>query len=263
MGFFLWFVYLHHDHYTCCQHPNVFVRVVPNYCKFIRSCWLRLRIFFLYICSVLDCYLLCGVFFFFFLCEQNCFQSNLNPKEFYFNVNFFFFLTVFVLHWLKISVVCCLQFQFNCWNTYLFFDTWQRVLVVRLWKPHKPERYSVFCFVLGFFFLVFFVVLPVLLWSFVFVCSRRKVWNVQYRKLQSMQAKNCGTLFSVYGICKCTGRNNLYFSNVLSLIWGKTVLQRPESLLTMQICLFMLHGWHMLSGTFMPSIHEAQKLNYV
>lgn len=63
----------------------------------------------------------------------------------------FFFLTVFVLHWLKISVVCCLQFQFNCWNPYLFFDTWQRVLVVRLWKPHKPECYSVFCFVLGFF----------------------------------------------------------------------------------------------------------------
>lgn len=102
----------------------------------------------MYICSVLDCYLLCE--FFCFLCEQNCFQSNLNPKEFYFNVNLFF-LTVFVLHWLKISVVCCLQFQFNCWNLYLFFDTWQRVLVVRLWKPHKPECYSVFCFVLDFF----------------------------------------------------------------------------------------------------------------
>lgn len=52
-------------------------------------------------------------------------------------------------------------------------------------------------------------------------CCHRKVWNVQYRILQSMQAKNCGTLFSVYGICKCTGRNYLYFSNVISLIWGK------------------------------------------
>lgn len=63
-----------------------------------------------------------------------------------------------------------------------------------------------------------------------FLCSHREVWNVQYRILQSMQAKNCGTLFSVYGICKCTGRNYLYFSNVISLIWGKTVLQLPESL---------------------------------
>lgn len=75
--FFLWFVYLHHDHYTCCQHPNVFVRVVPNYCKFIRSCWLRLRIF-LYICSVLDCYLLCGVFL--FSLWTKLFSVKLKPK---------------------------------------------------------------------------------------------------------------------------------------------------------------------------------------
>lgn len=89
-------------------------------------------------------------------------------------------------------------------------------------------------------------------------CSHREVWNVQYRILQSMQAKNCGTLFSVYGICKCTGRNYLYFSNVISLIWGKTVLQLPESQ-TMQMRIWLLISFsYYMSGAFVPDISGPQ-----
>lgn len=81
-----------------------------------------------------------GLLFIVFYCEQNYFQSNLNPKESFF---FSFLLSRFSFTLTEISVVCCLQFQFYCWNIYLSFqhDTWMSVLAVCLSKPHKPKWY--------------------------------------------------------------------------------------------------------------------------
>lgn len=110
-----------------------------------------------------------------FYCEQNYFQSNLNPKEFFFSLSLVFF-RAFVLHWLKISVVCCLWFQFYCWNICLLFqhDTGLSVLEVCLWKPYKPEWYWqevrgwILCYLFYLFFLIMFM-------FFFFVFSQRGV----------------------------------------------------------------------------------------
>lgn len=151
-----------------------------------------------------------------FHCEENNFQSNLNPKEIYFifSSSFLAFLC-FTLT--EISIVCCLQFQCNCWNVYLLFQH-DGVYSVFVKSTQTGMVLRERTWVNSLSFVRLFSLFVVLLSSFSCFCSHRKVWNVQYRILQSMQAKNCGTLFSVYGICKCTGRNYLYFSNVISLI---------------------------------------------
>lgn len=143
------------------------------------------------------------------------------------------------------------------WNILCIVSAWHLAACasrarVSLRKPHKPERYwrGVSGWILSFDFFLF-----VLISCF---CSHREVWNVQYRILQSMQAKNCGTLFSVYGICKCTGRNYLYFSNAISLLWGKTnSISTTRISQTMQmriwLLLFLIVSLaYMLSSTLMP-----------
>lgn len=195
------------------------------------------------------------------------FSVKLKPKGFFFSCllsHFCFTLT---------ENICCMLplIPIYCWNICLLFqhDTWLSVLEVCLWKPHKLEWYwqEVYGWVicrLSVCYIVFFL----FSYYYYYYCyyhvlsSHREVWNVQYRILQSMQAKNCGTLFSVYGICKCTGRNYLYFSNVISLIWGKTVLQLPEShkqcKWEFDFYFLILYGWHMLSGILMPDINGPQ-----
>lgn len=126
------------------------------------------------------------------------------------------------------NIRCMLPFDSNfyCWNYLFVVSAWHlaectgSVFVKSTQTRMVPT---------GSMWVNSFVVLSFSYYYYHVFCSHREVWNVQYRILQSMQAKNCGTLFSVYGICKCTGRNYLYFSNVISLIWGKTVLQLPES----------------------------------
>lgn len=162
-------------------------------------------------CScVLDCNLLCYII----VNKSLFFQSNLKTQRTFFY--FILFLLTSVLHWLKIS---CLYVAFDSsllqeWLFYCFSLT--PFAVWRLWQPHKPWRYwqNMSAWLLSIVSLFLFL-------TQIMFCCHRKVWNVQYRILQSMQAKNCGTLFSVYGICKCTGRNYLYFSNVISLIWDE------------------------------------------
>jgi len=159
-----------------------------------------------------------GLWFIVFYCEQNCFQSNLNPKEFlslflfFFLFCFFFSCPVFsllavVLHGLKIPVVCCLWFQFIAG----IFVHWLGVTFLRVCPEgvcdsrtnrNSNERKRIgtlfaVWLIAFFFFFFFFLWLSCLLVSlFVF---HREVWNVQYCILQSMQAKNCGTLFYVLG----------------------------------------------------------------
>lgn len=68
----------------------------------------------------------------------NNFQSNLNPKDFFFSRRlscFCFTLTE------NMSVLRCLWFQFIAGIFVYFFqrDTCRRRLARSLWKPHKPE----------------------------------------------------------------------------------------------------------------------------
>lgn len=76
----------------------------------------------------------------------------------------------FVLHWLKISVVCCLLIPiFIAGIICLLFqhDTWLSVLVVCLWNPHKPEWYrqEVCGWILLLFSLFFLLLLSCFLFS--------------------------------------------------------------------------------------------------
>lgn len=90
----------------------------------------KFKAFFLYICGVSDCNLSCFI--------VNNFQSNLNPKDFFFSRRlscFCFTLTE------NMSVLRCLWFQFIAGIFVYFFrrDTCRRRLARSLWKPHKPE----------------------------------------------------------------------------------------------------------------------------
>lgn len=162
-----------------------------------------------------------------FYCEQNYFQSNLNPKEIFFlsSVSLSVFtLTENVCFMLPLIPILLLEYFFIISAWHLAECT--RAVFVKAAQTRTVQRGSKWVNSLSFVFLFhlsFFLIL-----SCLYVLTERcGMCNTAYCK--SMQAKNCGTLFSVYGICKCTGRNYLYFSNVISLIWGKTVLQLPES----------------------------------
>lgn len=88
-----------------------------------------------------------------------------------------------------------------------------------MWQTHKPGRYwqervGVFCSlsVLHFFFLLYR--------SCFVVTERCGMCNIPHTAIYAGQ-ELWHFIYSVYGICKCTGRNYLYFSNVISLIWGE------------------------------------------
>lgn len=92
--FFLRLVYLHHDLDICCQHPNVFVRAIPNFCSFIPSCWLCWRIFFISVVSWTAIYCV-GCFLW-----TKCFSVKLKPK----GVSFYSHYLCFTLT----ENICCL-----------------------------------------------------------------------------------------------------------------------------------------------------------
>lgn len=83
---------------------------VPNYCKFIRSCWVNFKAFF---CISVVSWTAIYCVEVFFLCEQNCFQSNLNPKEFCFILSSFFSHSLFLLFYTDWKYLLYVAFNSN------------------------------------------------------------------------------------------------------------------------------------------------------
>lgn len=199
----------------------------------------------MYICGVLDCNLLC------FIVKNNYFQSNLNPKEFFSCLLscFCFTLTENIRYLLPLIPI-------YCWNISLLFQhvTWLSILLRCLWKPHKLEwlwqekhGWILCCFIVFFLFLINIIIMifVCLLICLLFFTERCGMCNTAYCNL--CRPRIVALYFMSMGICKCTGRNYLYFSNVISLIWGKTVLQLPEShkqcKWEFDFYFFILYGW--------------------
>lgn len=140
-----------------------------------------------------------------------------------------------------------------CWNFFFFFlqnDTWRSILVRRLWKPHKPEwqwqegtwvNFSV----LLFSFLLSLSYANHIFCLFVCFTERCGMCNTAYCNL--CRPRIVALYFMSMGICKCTGKIYLYFSDVISLIWGKRVLQLLESHKQCKwesdFYFFILRGW--------------------
>lgn len=145
-------------------------------------------------------------------------QSNLNPKEFYCISSLCSCRSFYT------DVVCCLQFHCNCWDFSFIVSAWHLaectsgvfVNDTQTRTVLKGHEWVMSLLVLSFPSSSSYCVL--------FSSQRCGLCNTAYCNLCRPR------IVALYflSVCKCTGGNDLYFSNVVSLIWGKTVLQLPD-----------------------------------
>lgn len=222
---------------SCPQHPDVVVDICSILLQVYPSLLISLRHLFFFCISVVSWTVIYCV-----LSWTKLFSVILKPKGFFFSrllSRFCFTLTENICCMLPLIPILLLEYLFiySAWHAAECISS-VFVKATQTWMVLTGSIWVNYCL-----FYCFFLFLIIIM----YFCSHREVWNVQYRILQSMQAKNCGTLFSVYGICKCTGRNYLYFSNVISLIWGKQYYNY-QNLTTMQMRIWLLLFSYYMAG---------------
>lgn len=117
-----------------------------------------------------------GIYFILFLLSPSCFRFTLTENfclydDAFDSILFYRFLE-------QLSVISCLSVLGSC-DTNLNCD------------DKKNMDYCFYHYYYHYYYQHVFICL--------LIVFHRKVWNVQYRILQSMQAKNCGTLFYFNG----------------------------------------------------------------
>lgn len=113
------FVYLHCVHYLIISALVLSLAFVPYYCKFIQSCWF----FFLFLCISIVSWTVIH-------CEENNFQSNLNPKEIYFIFSSSFLAFFFILHLLKYPLYVAFNSNVTAGMFFSFVSAWRSVQCV-------------------------------------------------------------------------------------------------------------------------------------